>query len=158
MPCPLTIRLLPIRRRHLAPLALAAALLAGPAAAQPAVAESAGLYQRFGGQPGLVALMDDFMARLLADPRTAPFFEKVNQAHVKQQLVDQFCELLGGPCRYQGVEMKAAHQDLEIGKRDFNALVEALQAAMDARGIPFPAQNQLLARLAPMHRDIITAR
>lgn len=140
-----------------APLLLGLALLPGPARAQPALAPVAndGLYQRFGGQPGLVALVDDFMRRLLADPRTAPFFEKVNQAHVKQQLVEQFCELLGGPCRYQGVDMKAAHQDLEIRKRDFNALVEALQQAMEARGIPFAAQNQLLAKLAPMHRDII---
>lgn len=115
-------------------------------------------FQAFGAKPGLVRLMDDFMQRLLADPRTAPFFEKVNQDHVKQQLVDQFCELLGGPCRYEGVDMKAAHQDLEIRKRDFNALVENLQAAMAAQGIPFARQNQLLARLAPMHRDVITAR
>jgi hypothetical protein len=29
---------------------------------------------------------------------------------------------------------------------------------MDAQGIPFRAQNQLLAQLAPMHRDTITER
>jgi hemoglobin len=27
---------------------------------------------------------------------------------------------------------------------------------MDRRGLPFPVQNRLLARLAPMHRDVIT--
>ena len=45
--------------------------------------------------------------------------------------------------------------DFEIRKGDFNALVEVLQQAMDAQGIAFTAQNRLLARLAPMHRDII---
>ena len=54
--------------------------------------------------------------------------------------------------------MKSAHADLEIGKRDFNALVEVLQQAMDARSIPFTAQNQLLAQLAFMHRDIVTVK
>jgi hemoglobin len=29
---------------------------------------------------------------------------------------------------------------------------------MDARNIPFSTQNQLLALLAPMHRDIVTAK
>jgi hemoglobin len=29
---------------------------------------------------------------------------------------------------------------------------------MDAQGIAFGAQNQLLARLAPMHRDVITVK
>jgi hemoglobin len=36
--------------------------------------------------------------------------------------------------------------------------VEVLQGAMDAQGIAFSAQNQLLAKLAPMHRDVITVK
>ena len=54
--------------------------------------------------------------------------------------------------------MKSAHAGMEINKAQFNALVEVLQVAMDARNIPFATQNQLLARLAPMHRDVITAK
>ncbi|WP_395704173.1 group 1 truncated hemoglobin [Aquabacterium sp.] len=139
------------------PLLLATLVLAliGPAAQAQSSAENTA-FQAFGARPGLVSLMDDFMVRLLADPRTGPFFQKANQAHVKQQLVDQFCQALGGPCAYEGLDMKSAHQDLEIRKREFNALVEILQAAMAARGIPFAAQNQLLVRLAPLHRDIVT--
>jgi hemoglobin len=34
--------------------------------------------------------------------------------------------------------------------------VEVLQQSMDAKRIPFTAQNRMLALLAPMHRDIIT--
>ena len=41
-----------------------------------------------------------------------------------------------------------------IGRGHFNALVEDLQIAMDKRGIPFRAQNQLPAKLVPMHREI----
>jgi hemoglobin len=52
--------------------------------------------------------------------------------------------------------MREVHADLDINKGDFNALVEVLQRAMDAQGIPFSQQNRLLALLAPMHRDIIT--
>ena len=52
--------------------------------------------------------------------------------------------------------MKLAHQDLDISRQDFNALVELLQQAMDARGISFAAQNGMLARLAPLHREIVT--
>jgi len=135
---------------------LAAALIASHAQAQTAADTSA--FQAFGAKPGLVSLMDDFMTRLLADPRTGPFFQKANQEHLKEQLVDQFCAALSGPCSYKGLDMKGAHQDLEIRKGEFNALVEILQASMNARGVPFSAQNQLLAKLAPMHRDIITVR
>jgi hemoglobin len=47
---------------------------------------------------------------------------------------------------------------MEITKTDFNALVEVLQKSMDAQGVDFSSQNQLLAKLAPMHRDVITVK
>ena len=122
---------------------------------QPAIPADDSLYQQFGGQPGLVKLMDDFMQRLLADARMNPFFKDVDQAHVKAQLVDQFCEVSGGPCKLNGPDMKRVHSGVDITRADFNALVEVLQQAMDAQGIAFSAQNRLLAKLAPMHRDIV---
>jgi len=125
--------------------------------AAPAKASSA-LFDTFGGKVGLVKLMDDFMVRLLADTRTGPHFKPTNQHRVKEQLVDQFCFVMGGPCVYKGADMKSAHANLDITKGDFNALVEVLQQAMDAQGIAFTAQNQLLAKLAPMHRDVITVQ
>ena len=116
------------------------------------------LYKTFGEKPGLIKLMDDFMERLLADPRTGPHFKPADQRHVKAQLVDQVCMAIGGPCVYKGADMKTSHSNLDITKADFNALVEVLQLAMEGQGIAFSAQNQLLAKLAPMHRDVITVK
>ena len=133
-------------------------LVAGSVFAQQTAAKNDQLYQAFGEKAGLVALMDDFMVRLLADPRTEPHFKPANQQRVKEQLVEQFCELGGGPCVYKGADMKSSHANLEIKKSDFHALVEVLQLSMDAKGIPFRRQNEMLALLAPMHRDIITPK
>jgi hemoglobin len=119
---------------------------------------SAALYQAFGEKAGLVKLMDDFVPRLQADPRLAEAFKKANVANLKSQLVDQICQVSGGPCEYKGPDMKAAHSNMDITKTDFNALVEVLQKSMDAQGIAFSSQNQLLAKLAPMHRDVITVK
>jgi hemoglobin len=132
-------------------------LMTGTSFAQMAP-QSDQLYKAFGEKAGLVSLMDDFMVRLLADPRTGPHFKPANQQRVKEQLVDQFCALGGGPCVYKGADMKSSHANLDIKKSDFNALVEVLQQSMDAKGIPFTRQNQMLALLAPMHRDIITPK
>lgn len=136
-------------------LALACWLFSGAAWAQPPAGD--GLYQAWGGKAGIRAVMDDFVPRLVADPRTAPFFAKANREHLATQLTEQLCQESGGPCRYAGPPMKLAHQDMEITRRDFNALVEILQQSMQARGVPFAAQNAMLARLAPMHRDIVSA-
>ena len=138
--------------------------IAAPAVAQsamktppdaPVITTGAKLFEDFGGKAGLVAIMDDFMINLLADPRTKPFFEATDQTRVKAQLVDQFCQILNGGCTYQGRSMTEAHRGMAVAESDFYALVEALQKAMDKHKVPFGSQNRLLAALAPQHRVII---
>lgn len=114
-----------------------------------------GIYREFGEKAGISALMEDFVKRLVADPRTQSSFKNANLPRLQLQLTEQLCMLSGGPCKYAGLDMKTAHAKMPVGKTDFNALVEVLQDAMDAKGIPFRAQNRMLALLAPMHRDII---
>jgi len=139
----------------------ACAQAAAPAA--PAATPSPGfsapaddaLFRDLGGRPGIAAIVGDFVPRLVADPRTSEFFKKSNQAHLQEMLAQQFCVVSGGGCTYTGLPMDRAHHDMDISKGDFNALVEVLQASMDAQHVPFAAQNRLLARLAPMHREIV---
>jgi hemoglobin len=113
------------------------------------------LYRALGARPGLERLVDDLWQRLLADAHMNPFFKDLDAAQFKRRLTDQLCEVAGGPCRYDGPDMKKAHSGVDITRRDFNALVELLQQSMQAQGLPFGVQNRLLARLAPMHREVI---
>ncbi|MDD2177092.1 group 1 truncated hemoglobin [Acidovorax sp. D2M1] len=136
-------------------------LLAQPAFSQTGAVMTtapAGLYQALGEKPGITRLVDDFVNRVVKDPRIGSHFKDTKPAALKESLTDQFCQLSGGPCKYEGADMKSAHADMDINKGHFNALVEVLQSAMDAQGIPFAQQNRLLALLAPMHRDVITQR
>jgi len=94
--------------------------------------------------------------RLLEDERINAQFAGTDLVNLNDRLVEQFCVELGGPCTYTGRTMAESHAGLGITEADFNALVEALMDAMDARGIPRGAQNRLLARLAPMHGDIVS--
>ncbi|MEO7433668.1 MAG: group 1 truncated hemoglobin [Dokdonella sp.] len=125
-----------------------------PAPADPSLLP---VFKQFGEKPGLVALMDDFMIELVSDPRTRPFFADTDQKHIKAELVDQFCVILGGPCTYTGKDMKKTHSGLTIDEAAFNALVEDLQIAMDKHDIPFRAQNKLLQKLASMHREVVNS-
>lgn len=122
----------------------------------PAFPELRPVLDEFGGEAGLTALMETFMTGLVADPRTGPFFANSDQNRVKRQLTEQFCVILGGDCTYSGRDMRSSHAGQNIDRSHFYALVEVLQVAMDKHDIPFRAQNKLLAKLAPMHREIVT--
>ncbi|WP_026143246.1 group 1 truncated hemoglobin [Xanthomonas sp. SHU 308] len=139
--------------RVLIPILLAtAALLAGCASA-PRPPRT--LYADLGGQPGIEALVETLLSRIADDPRIVQQFARVNIVMLDQRLVQKFCHLSDGPCADTAKPMKQAHQHLPIHEADFNALVEDLVWAMDQRGIQRRVQNRLLARLAPLHGDIV---
>tara|TARA_R110002124_G_scaffold134355_3_gene297112 strand:- start:451 stop:873 length:423 start_codon:yes stop_codon:yes gene_type:complete len=114
------------------------------------------LYNDLGGEKGIATIVDHATAAFLADPRIKDSFSETNMDRFKLKLAEQFCVVAGGPCTYSGQSMAAAHKALGIKDMDFNALVEDLQDGLDASGVPFATQNRLLARLAPMHKDIVT--
>lgn len=133
--------------RHLALLVLAAVPLSASA--------SDNLYDtQFGGKSGMQKIVSDTIARSLADPRISDFFADSDIPRLEAVVAEQLCELTGGPCKYSGKSMREAHKDFAIRTAHFNYFAEHLQAAMRTQGVPNWAQNRLLAKLAPMHRDI----
>lgn len=119
-------------------------------------AHASDYYADFGGQPGMTILVDKFVTRLLADKRIADYFATTNVPKLKQQLAIQFCQELGGPCKYTGLDMAKAHSDMGVTKSAFNALAEDLVSAMNDQNIPLEAQNALMVKLAPMEHAVVT--
>ena len=119
-------------------------------------AHAASLFDDLGGEPNLTRIVDGMVARSLADPRIKDIFDNTNTDRLRRHLKGLFCEVSGGPCRYTGQTMVGSHAHLGLRMRDMNAVVEHLRDSMEESGVPFRAQNRLLALLAPLHRDIVT--
>ncbi|ANK14364.1 globin [Erythrobacter neustonensis] len=117
--------------------------------------ESARLAASFGGREGIARIAARTVDLSQADPRIAAIFAAHDMVRLKRTLSEQFCYLLNAGCDYTGRDMKTAHPDMGVTRGDMNALVENLQAAMREANVPFAAQNRLLAKLAPMSRDVI---
>jgi hemoglobin len=118
------------------------------------------VFKAFHGKEGIARITSDLVDRNIADPRIKDIFATADIPRLKRTLNEQFCYILAGPesqggCDYTGKDMTATHKDQGITPRDFNALVENLQWAMEKEGVPFAAQNKLLAKLAPMSRQAI---
>lgn len=118
--------------------------------------EAGAMFEAFHGQPGVDRVVDDMIDRSVADPRISEIFTLTDMARLRRTLKEQFCYILGGTCAYTGRDMRSSHADLGLQPADMGALVEHLQAAMSAEGVPFHTQNRFLAKLAPMKRDVVT--
>ncbi|MHA7819324.1 MAG: group I truncated hemoglobin [Erythrobacter sp.] len=117
--------------------------------------DSPRLAEAFGGREGIQRIADRTVELSEADPRIAEIFVAHDMVRLKRTLGEQFCYLLGAGCDYSGRDMRTAHEGLGATRADLNALVENLQAAMREEGVPFAAQNKLLAKLAPMSDDVV---
>ncbi len=124
------------------------------------LAQQKSLYDRLGGKKAIVAVVDEFVARVAADKRINGFFaataaDPKRLAKFKGNLVDLVCQGSGGPCKYTGKDMKTAHKGIGISGADFNALVEDLVGALDKFKVGAKEKNELLALLGPMKKDIV---
>ena len=111
--------------------------------------------REFGGQPGIHRIADRLVGLAVADARIKNIFAASDLVRLRRTLYEQFCYILNAGCHYSGRDMREAHRQLGIMTGDMNALVEDLQIAMHENHVPFAAQNRLLARLAPMKRDVV---
>ncbi len=130
----------------------------GPVQAAPA---GTSLYARLGGYDAIAAVVDDFLGRLATDPQFQKFFVGHSQDsihRIRQLIVDQFCQVTGGPCAYTGRDMKTAHKGLGITEADWNASVKHLIASLDKFKVPEKEKGELLAIAGKLKDDIVEKR
>ncbi|HQT75937.1 MAG TPA: group 1 truncated hemoglobin [Rhodopila sp.] len=125
------------------------------ALARPAIADAT-LYDQLGGQAGLTTIVRHMVDLVTTDPRTKDDFDNINLDRLRGRIRDFLCHVADGPCIYKGRPMAAAHEGLDLTQAKFNAVAEDLQTAMEQVGIPYRTQNRLMARLAPLERNIVT--
>jgi hemoglobin len=136
------------------------------------------LYERLGGESGIRTIVDDFVARAVADPRVNwerkgikrggllgvggksvewnPTAE--NLATLKHHLAQFIAVATGGPSRYEGRDMKAVHAGMEITNAEFDATIGDLKATLDTLRYPVEVQKELLSILESARPQIAEER
>jgi hemoglobin len=133
-------------------LCLLAALLGG------AMAQKKSLYERLGGKDAIKAVVDEFVTIAIADPRINKKFARTNPERLKFQVVEQLCAVTGGPCKYTGRDMRAAHKHMGVTEGEFNAFVENLVKALDKFNVGAIEKSELLNLLAPLKSQIVEVK
>jgi hemoglobin len=135
-------------------LVCAVFILAGCARTVPAPGGKS-LYDRLGGKAAMTVIVDRFLANVAADSRINGHFATADFPKLKKNLADQLCMISGGPCTYQGADMKIAHAGRHITSRDFEALADNLLTALAKSKVPLYERSELLGLLRLMKKDIV---
>ncbi len=136
------------------------------------------LFARIGGEQGINAIVDDFVARALADPRvnwerkgvtrggfTLSRGESMewdatpaNVAELKRHLAQFLAVATAGPPRYEGGNMKQVHEGMQITNAEFDAAVGAFKATLDKLQIRDQEQKEVLAIIESTRPQIVEER
>src|SRR5262245_33962392 len=118
------------------------------------------LYERLGGKPAIQAVAGDLVDRILRDGRVNKWFAHAastpaNTALYKAKLSDFLCQSLGGPCKYTGLDMVAAHKGRGVTSEAFDAVVEDLVASLNQFKVAAKEQSDLLKILGGLKPAIV---
>lgn len=119
------------------------------------------LWTRLGGEPAVKAVVHDFVALAAGDPkvdftRGGKFpIDAAGVVALEKQLVDLVSATTGGPLKYTGKEMKAAHKGMGITDAQFNALAGDLITVLDKYKVPQKEKDELIAIVGSTRAEIV---
>ncbi len=113
------------------------------------------LYQRLGGKEAINMVVKDLLANNMADSRLNPRMSKMDGAKCERQLTDLLCQATGGPCKYNGRDIKTAHTGAKVTELEWQAFSENLVKTFDRFNVPPRERNDLLQLVVPMKADIV---
>src|SRR5882672_5117967 len=123
--------------------------------------EKPSLYDRLGGVYSIATVVDDFIDRIMVDPRlnanpsVDEAHHRVPPAGFKYLVTEMVCGAAGGPQKYTGRSMKESHLHLKITAAEWEAFLDDLQQTLDKFAVPQTEQREIKAIVASTRADIV---
>src|SRR6266446_4591860 len=95
------------------------------------------LYDRLGGVYAIAAVIDDFINRIMdnprlnANPKVDEAHHRVSRAGFKYLVTEMICWAAGGPQRYTGRSMVDSHAELGITAEEWQVFLDLFHACLD---------------------------
>lgn len=116
------------------------------------------IYMQIGGLNTIAALARAVLGNAQADPQLGRFWRQRSNPGVQREerlLTEFLCQALGGPQKYQGASMVAAHRELNITESDWIVFRHLFKQAIDSLAIPLSIAEQLIVMSEALKSEIV---
>ncbi|MCI5148934.1 MAG: group 1 truncated hemoglobin [Candidatus Electrothrix sp. MAN1_4] len=116
------------------------------------------LYEQLGGEAAVIAAVDGFYDKVLADDRVNGFFEGVNMDRQRAMQTAFLTFAFGGPNAYEGKDLRAAHAHLVakgLNDTHFDVILEHLGTTLKELGVPDDLIGQAAGVANSVRDDIL---
>ncbi len=134
------------------------------------------LYTRMGGKTGIEAVADQMVANVGAETAQPgslmlrshkPMLDAVNGVNgapptdptrlqrLRNNVVDQFTDITGGPIKYHGKNMLVAHTNMQVTDAEYRAWRVLLDNSLDKNKIAAKEKAEFAALIDDMKADVV---
>jgi hemoglobin len=119
------------------------------------------LYDRLGGVYSIATVVDDFIDRIMVDPRlnANPLVDdahhKVPPAGFKYLVTEMLCWAAGGPQSYTGRDMESSHRHLKISSVEWDAFMDDLAQTLDKFTVPATERAEIMTLVQSTRGSIV---
>src|SRR5580658_5027334 len=122
------------------------------------------LYERLGGVYAIAAVVDDFINRIMdnpklnANPKVDEAHHKVSRAGFKYLVTEMVCWATGGPQKYTGRSMYDSHAHLAITEGEWQVFLGDFRDCLNHFNVPAAEQAELFAIVESTKKDIVLGK
>lgn len=119
---------------------------------------AATLFERLGGEEAIIAAVDLFYEKVLADPLLSGFFKPLGSDQLAQKQVAFMAWAFGAPTEYRGKPLREAHAGLVargLGDTHFDAVAAHLRATLEELSVESALIDEALAIVATTRAEVL---
>lgn len=122
------------------------------------------LYDRLGGIYAIAAVVDDFIDRIMdnprlnANPKVDEAHHRVSRAGFKYLVTEMVGWATGGPQKYTGKSMYDSHAHLEITEEEWEVFLDDFRKTLNKFQVPSEEQQELFAIVNSTKADIVLGK
>ena len=128
------------------------------------IQEKPSLYDRLGGIYGIADVVDDFIERIMVDPKlnanpaVDEAHHRVSKAGFKYLVTEMVGWATGGGQQYTGRSMHESHEHLNISDEEWEVFMEDLQKTFDKFHVPQAERDEVVAIIESTKEDIVVRK
>jgi hemoglobin len=116
------------------------------------------LYERIGGEAAVLAAVELFYKKVLADELTKGFFSELDMEKQTAKQIAFMTWAFGGPAQHKGRDLREAHAGLVkrgLSDAHFDAVARHLKSTLEELGVEAPLIEEALGIVGGTRKEVL---
>ncbi len=113
------------------------------------------LFDKYGGFDTFSSVVSNFYQKILDSSQLSHYFDGIKMERLMSHQTSFISKALGGPDKYEGRDLVAAHKGFNISDPDFLEMAELLEEALEEAGVEAADVASIIAVITSLKDQVV---